>query len=96
MGKKDEVPKPEGFDTHPLVVCIDGPKAASWYFEDYGSGSWAEQVRLAALGQTPRSTILGYVDSGKSVPHPRWPEVSGKALVWRPEQQGGGASGSNP
>lgn len=91
MAKPSEVRRPEGFDLHPLVVCVNGPRAGAWYFEDFGSTSWTWQMRQALLDKSPGSSITGYVDSGKTVPHPRWPDVRGKALTWN-----GGTGGSNP
>lgn len=84
---KTEIRKPDGIDEHQLVVCVDGPRAGAWYFEDHGSLSWNAQYANAAADTTPGCTFVGYVESGEFVKHPRWPEVTGKALVWRPERR---------
>lgn len=88
MAKASERRKPDGLGVSELVACVDGPRTGAWYFETAGSNSWTEQVRLARLDGSGGSTILGYVDSGKRVPHPYWKDdkVTGKALVWRPER----------
>lgn len=82
----------------PLVVCKGGPRAGAWYFADHGPQSWAEFQRLARahwdLHGPPTldsDTVLGYVDTGNTVDHPRYdgPDgvpLTGQVLLWSPDR----------
>lgn len=71
-----------------LVVCLDGPRAGAWYFED----DWRDMRGIAILNAwrfpDEPAQLLGYVPSTRRARHPEGGRgrfaLDGAVWLWRP------------